>query len=628
MGGPAANNSSDFVRKLYKMLEDPSYESIVRWGEGGESFVVLENEKFTKLILPKHFKHSNFASFVRQLNKYDFHKVRQNNEDNTPSPYGPNAWEFKHPEFQANKKDSLDNIRRKAPAPRKATQSIDDPYPAQQMDLVNSQLMATQQQLQHLSERYQDLAQGHVVLLQQVVQLQKFVKNHDGVMHRVMGFLHSVDAQRRNSRIGAPFSGAQGMGTGDSMSNDPADDHPASPLQQASDLLDEFSAENLPNKELEQMTHDYRLHHDYSTPPNEQSGSNIVPHSETSSTHISYPVGNDLDNMVYPVGHTNGIDPINSEHIHNIPYALPVNGMLSVDNMPDMLPEGSSVAGRKKSTAESIWGMQKPRILLVEDDKVCARIGSKFLQAFECGVETARDGLEAVNKINNGANQFDLILMDIIMPHLDGVSATVCIREIRPNIPIIAMTSNIRADDIDMYFRYGMNDVLPKPFTKEGMLRALEKHLPQFKKTAQFQNPAPMSHPSGFVTPNQSHAPLGLNMGQLSAGQSLKDESSPGKSPATASSWQSPNQLPGQSPLGNAPANYMQQPMRDNSQYTMTPTHPQGGFPPQNPPMGASRGQTHRRVMSDMTGPPQPDDNPEKRQRTSMYPPAPGNFVQ
>ena len=60
-----------------------------------------------------------------------------------------------------------------------------------------------------------------------------------------------------------------------------------------------------------------------------------------------------------------------------------------------------------------------------------------------------------MNKINNGATQFDLILMDIIMPHLDGVSATVCIREIRANLPIIAMTSNIRADDIDMYFRYG-----------------------------------------------------------------------------------------------------------------------------------------------------------------------------
>jgi osomolarity two-component system, response regulator SKN7 len=57
--------------------------------------------------------------------------------------------------------------------------------------------------------------------------------------------------------------------------------------------------------------------------------------------------------------------------------------------------------------------------------------------------------------MNQNPNGVDLILMDIIMPRLDGVSATVCIREVAPTVPIIAMTSNIRADNIDMYFRHG-----------------------------------------------------------------------------------------------------------------------------------------------------------------------------
>jgi hypothetical protein len=68
---------------------------------------------------------------------------------------------------------------------------------------------------------------------------------------------------------------------------------------------------------------------------------------------------------------------------------LPANGMLQVDTMPEIIPESSSSSGEKKGNTDSGWGLTKPRILLVEDDKVCARIGSKFLQAFECGVETA-----------------------------------------------------------------------------------------------------------------------------------------------------------------------------------------------------------------------------------------------
>lgn len=68
-----------------------------------------------------------------------------------------------------------------------------------------------------------------------------------------------------------------------------------------------------------------------------------------------------------------------------------------------------------------------------------------------------KDGLEAVEKINNPENNesFDLIFMDIIMPNLDGVSATAMIRMVTARVPIIAMTSNIRQEDIQTYFQYG-----------------------------------------------------------------------------------------------------------------------------------------------------------------------------
>ncbi|ESZ96831.1 BRRG2, Response regulator [Sclerotinia borealis F-4128] len=637
MAGPSANNSSDFVRKLYKMLEDPSYESIVRWGEGGESFVVLENEKFTKQILPKHFKHSNFASFVRQLNKYDFHKVRQNNEDNTQSPYGQNAWEFKHPEFQANKKDSLDNIRRKAPAPRKAAQSIEETYPAiaqQQMDLFTTQLVATQQQLQGLSRSYQDLTQLNLMLIQQVVDGQKFAKNHEAVMRSLVGYLLS-DTQRQNGR-------AVGLsnGTAPSMLGRPTGDiHPSTPLLQAQNLLGQLSAENYPSKELEQVIHDYRLRTDYTTPPNDPGGLiSMPPISESLTAPAGYSADkSDIDNLVYPVGAIVGIDPIDQQHVNNIPYALPPPGSMPRDSMPpaELMPQPSRTPGPRKGGSVSIWGDRKPRILLVEDDQVCARIGTKFLESFECGVDIARDGLEAVSKINLGEeNHFDLILMDIIMPHLDGVSATVCIREMRANLPIIAMTSNIRTDDIEMYFRYGMNDVLPKPFTKEGMMKALEKHLGHFRKKAptigDFSSPRQMSHPGGFITPAPSHPPLGLNMGQLTAAQSIVDDAAAGKSPQTATSWQSPIQLPGGSPVvTSAPGSYMQPTMQPNGMrdpsYSVTPTHPhpQSNFP--QPPSGlGNQRPPHRRGISEMSGASTPDGNTDqKRQR--MYAP-PGNF--
>jgi osomolarity two-component system response regulator SKN7 len=88
-----------------------------------------------------------------------------------------------------------------------------------------------------------------------------------------------------------------------------------------------------------------------------------------------------LDNLVYPVGSSNGIDPMYSEHINNIPYAAPPK---AVDATEPKFQEG-----RKKSTIPDPGWIRPPQILLVEDDPTCRRIGSKFLYAFHCAIDSA-----------------------------------------------------------------------------------------------------------------------------------------------------------------------------------------------------------------------------------------------
>ncbi|RMZ85466.1 hypothetical protein DV737_g814, partial [Chaetothyriales sp. CBS 132003] len=560
----SANNSSDFVRKLYKMLEDPSYSSVVRWGDDGDSFVVLENEKFTKSILPKHFKHSNFASFVRQLNKYDFHKVRQNNDDSSvgasASNYGPNAWEFKHPSFRINSRDTLDNIRRKAPAPRKPPALNDEQIPIQQIDLMNQQIVAQAQQIESLVQTNNHLQMNHQMVVQELLRLEKTVINHDRIMQDVITFLHTIDAKhRRESKalFGPPAantsdaSGAAGSSTltPTSQTMPGADlDEPASPLQHASKLLSDINTEVAFNiSGLEQMNGGA-----VAMPPGSTQGPNTGyvhqqhgrPQAQsTSAFSSSAPFGkispSDLETIVYPMGTTNGIDPMYGDHIHNIPYPIPPK------QEPTDHAGGSAAYSdpRKRAAtyADPGWTRQ-PRVLLVEDDPTCRQIGVKFLYSFNCFIDTALDGLEAVNKIQDPSQppglppgsgpKYDLILMDIIMPNLDGVSACHIIRQF-DRTPIVAMTSNIRSDDIQMYFQHGMDDVLPKPFTRKSLLEMLEKHL-GYLKPDRTQTPA-VRGPSGS-------AANGVGPGaQGNPGTSSRDDVSNEASPAGSSgTWNSP----------------------------------------------------------------------------------------
>jgi osomolarity two-component system response regulator SKN7 len=132
---------------------------------------------------------------------------------------------------------------------------------------------------------------------------------------------------------------------------------------------------------------------------------------------------------------------------------------------------GSQKLRVRRSTYVPGWAVP-PRVLLVDDDAVSRKLSSKFLKVFGCTIDVAVDGVGAVNKMN--LEKYDLVLMDIVMPKLDGVSATSLIRKFDQGTPIISMTSNSKPNEIMTYYSSGMNDILPKPFSKEGLLEMLE----------------------------------------------------------------------------------------------------------------------------------------------------------
>jgi hypothetical protein len=93
-----------FLTKTYDIFSREDHQEYCGWGSKGDSIVIRQTEQFSKTVLPKYFKHSNFQSFVRQLNMYDFRKTQQD----------PNHGEFYHPFFKFGRQDLLINIKRKA----------------------------------------------------------------------------------------------------------------------------------------------------------------------------------------------------------------------------------------------------------------------------------------------------------------------------------------------------------------------------------------------------------------------------------------------------------------------------------------------------------------------------------
>ncbi|AQR61560.1 response regulator receiver protein [Brevundimonas sp. LM2] len=119
-----------------------------------------------------------------------------------------------------------------------------------------------------------------------------------------------------------------------------------------------------------------------------------------------------------------------------------------------------------------------PHILIVDDNATNRVVAQALCEMFGCSSETAEDGLEALEAVQ--ARPFDLVLMDIKMPRMDGVQATKAIRALGGpvrNIPIVALTANADPDDAKHYLSIGMAAVVEKPIKPERLRMAMNTAL-------------------------------------------------------------------------------------------------------------------------------------------------------
>jgi PAS domain S-box-containing protein len=116
------------------------------------------------------------------------------------------------------------------------------------------------------------------------------------------------------------------------------------------------------------------------------------------------------------------------------------------------------------------------RILVAEDNKMNQLLITEILRKSNCDFELVVNGQEVIDKMKE--DHFDIILMDIQMPVIDGVTAAKYIREeLKSSIPIIALTANASLEDQKVYREIGMNDYLLKPFKKDLLFEKIANNL-------------------------------------------------------------------------------------------------------------------------------------------------------
>jgi two-component system sensor histidine kinase/response regulator len=164
------------------------------------------------------------------------------------------------------------------------------------------------------------------------------------------------------------------------------------------------------------------------------------------------------------------------------PIALQTLRQALADVLADTLAPGRPPAPAPRPTRPSYEALLRQRshcrLLLVEDNPLNQEVALQLLQDVGLHADLANDGLQALDRLQ--ARTYDLVLMDVQMPHLDGLGATRALR-LQPalaGLPVLAMTAGAMTEDREQCLASGMNDVVTKPVDPADLYAALLRWLP------------------------------------------------------------------------------------------------------------------------------------------------------
>lgn len=149
------------------------------------------------------------------------------------------------------------------------------------------------------------------------------------------------------------------------------------------------------------------------------------------------------------------------------------------------LPSNHNTLYNRNKIYDQLNSLGNLSILVADDDEINQQVISGLFDSENISTDVVRNGLEVLKQLNNNVD-YDLIFMDMQMPEMDGLEASVKVREINPLIPIIALTANAYDTDKTRCFDSGMNDFLTKPYSPLIIYNSVYKWIVEYRNDCEY----------------------------------------------------------------------------------------------------------------------------------------------